>query len=91
MGLMFAFAVGYAVGARAGEQGYQEVVDALRAVGESEEFRGLLAALRAHASATLQELSGLLAEAPDEPVLLDKVRERVNALVARSGVTSPAS
>ena len=91
MGLMLAFAFGYAVGAKAGEKGYQDVVDAARSVGQSEEFRGLLAALRSHASATLQELSVLVAEQPDEPILLGKVLDRVNGLIARTGVRFPAS
>lgn len=91
MGLMVAFAFGYAVGAKAGEQGYQEVVDAVRAVGRSEEFRGLIAAMRSHASSTLHELSVLIGEQPDEPILLSKVLERVNGLMGRTSVRFPAS
>ena len=79
MGIVLAFAVGYAVGANAGQEGYQEVIDALRAVGRSEELHALGAALRSHAGATLRQLSVVIEGAPDEPLdpgrLLDRVRD----------------
>jgi len=57
MGIVLAFIVGYAVGARAGQEGYEDLTSSMRAVRDSEEFHGLLRAVRAHAGATLRELS----------------------------------
>lgn len=91
MGLVFAFAFGYVVGAKAGEQGFEDVVAAAKALAASEEVRGLISVLRSHASSTLQELSTLLAEQPDEPVVLGQVLDRVTGLMARSGFRAPES
>ena len=41
VGILMAFAVGYAVGAEAGGEGYDELVASFKAVRDSEEFRGL--------------------------------------------------
>jgi hypothetical protein len=98
MGIVLAFAVGYMVGANAGQEGYQDVVDALRAVRESEEFHGLLSAVRGHASATFRQLSVLVDEASDEQLIptgiLDRVRDLMDrARIDRAGESStgPAS
>jgi hypothetical protein len=91
MGIMLAFAVGYAVGANAGQEGYQEVVDALRAVGRSEELHALAAALRSHAGATLRQLSVVIEGEPDEPLNPGRLLDRVRDLMGRAAATWPAS
>lgn len=77
MGVLLAFFVGWSVGAKAGAQGFAEVVAAVKTVHESEEFEALIALTRAHAAAALQEIGKLVSgEAPlPEPVdLLERVR-----------------
>ncbi len=84
MGIVLAFAVGYFVGANAGQDGYRDVVDSLRAVRESEELHALLAAVRAHAGATFHQLGGLLEEGPAESFNPAHLLERVRDLVDRA-------
>jgi len=91
MGIVLAFAVGYAVGANAGQEGYQEVIDALRAVGRSEELQALLAAVRSHAGATLRQLGAVIEGEPDEPLNPGRLLDRVRDLMGRAAPTSPAS
>jgi hypothetical protein len=55
--MLLAFVVGYAVGAQGGTENFEEVVDALKAVRDSEEFGSLVKALRSHASHALRELA----------------------------------
>jgi hypothetical protein len=57
MGVLLAFVVGYAIGARAGTESFDDVVDSLKAVRNSEEFQSLLKALRTHAGHALRELA----------------------------------
>jgi hypothetical protein len=66
MQILLSFLIGYVVGAKAGGDQFDEVVESAKAVAESEEFRSLLMTLRAHASATLHALGDLLDEAPAE-------------------------
>jgi hypothetical protein len=86
MGIVLAFAVGYLVGANAGQEGYQDVVDSIRAVRDSEEFRDLLAALRSHAGATLRQLSDILEGAEDEALIPARLVDRVRDLMDRAGI-----
>lgn len=88
---MLAFAVGYIVGANAGQDGYQDVVESVRAVRESEEFRGLLSALRSHASATFRQLSVLVDDTQDEQFNPSRLLDRVRDLMDRAGIDRPAS
>lgn len=60
MPTLLAFALGYLIGARGGDKGFDDVVDALKAIRESDEMADLLVALRSHASYTLRELAGRL-------------------------------
>jgi hypothetical protein len=60
MGILLAFAVGYAIGAKAGSENFEEVVDSLKAVRDSEEFASLIKALRSHAGHTLRELASVV-------------------------------
>jgi hypothetical protein len=93
MGILLAFAVGYVVGARGGERGYQDVVAALRELRDSEEFSNLVDALRSHVGGTLEEVAGWLTDR-DEPVTVESVLDRARRLVAgedRPGPTTSAS
>ncbi|MEY2401560.1 MAG: hypothetical protein QOJ08_1671 [Ilumatobacteraceae bacterium] len=81
MGLVLFFAAGYVVGARAGSESFDEVIDAVHAIRQSEEFHDFLKALRTHAAHSLRELATTL-EKDREPSLdslssndlLDRVR-----------------
>ncbi len=44
MGIVIGVVVGYAMGTRAGEEGWGELVEALRTIGTSEEVHDLIAA-----------------------------------------------
>lgn len=77
MGVLLAFAVGYTVGARAGAEGFAEIVSSVKAIRESEEFSALLDAVRSHAGYALKELSDLLNDRDrqlDTGDLLERVR-----------------
>jgi hypothetical protein len=82
MGILLAFAVGYAIGARAGSENFDEVVDSVKAVRDSEEFASLVKALRSHAGHTLRELASLVdgTAAPSTGSAQDLV-ERVRKLI----------
>ena len=60
MGILIAFAAGYAFGAKAGSQDFGDVVEALRAIKDSDEFHDLLRSLRSHAAHSLRELASML-------------------------------
>lgn len=90
MELILAFALGWAAGARGGEQGFREVVDAARELRRSEEFRALVDALRLHLAATLRTVAELLATDPG-PATPETVVERVVRLSGRGDPTSNAS
>ena len=63
MGILIAFAAGYVFGARAGSQDFDDVVQALQAIRESDEFHDLLRSLRSHAAHSLRELASMLDQA----------------------------
>ena len=54
------FVVGWALGAKAGNHGFHEVLTAAKAVVDSKEFRDLTAAARSHAGHTLRQLGDLV-------------------------------
>ncbi len=56
MGMLLVFAAGYVMGSRAGSESLDEVIDAVHAIRESEEFHDLLKALRTHAAHSLRGL-----------------------------------
>jgi len=60
MGILIAFVAGYAFGAKAGSQDFDDVVEALRAIKDSDEFHDLLRSLRSHAAHSLRELASML-------------------------------
>jgi hypothetical protein len=65
MQILLSFLIGYFVGAKAGADQFDEVVQSARAVAESEEFHSLVMSVRAHAAATLHSLGDLLEESPE--------------------------
>jgi hypothetical protein len=86
--LLLAFAIGWAVGAKGGEQGFREVVEAARDLRRSEEFAALVDALRRHLAGTLKALAEALGD-PTRPLTPEAVLER---LAGRGGdATSPSS
>lgn len=89
MGVALAFAVGYLVGANTGRESYDEVIDALKGVRDSDEFRGLVAAVRSHVSATLHQLAEIV---DDQQVQGDgspaRLLARVRTVMARPPTTS---
>jgi hypothetical protein len=83
VGLILAFAAGYFVGARGGNEGFEEVVAAARAVGESQEVEDLLRALRSHAGHALQELGKRLGSEADEPLTISAILEGARGMFQR--------
>ena len=69
MGLVMAFAMGYVVGARGGNEGLDEVIRSLRAIRDSPEMKDLVEAVRAHVGYTLRELASRMDD--DERLDLD--------------------
>lgn len=77
MRVLFAFAVGYAIGARGGSEGFDEVVRSFKAIADSEEVKGFAMAVRSHASYTLHELAARIESGDvtlDGESLIDRVR-----------------
>jgi hypothetical protein len=88
MGILIAFAAGYAFGARAVSQDFDDVVQALQAIRQSEEFHDLLRSLRSHAAHSLRELASMLDQGSADGRALSTVTtqdlvERVRSLVGR--------
>ena len=83
MSVVVAFAVGCAVGARAGTQDFRDVTQSLNAIRQSQEFRDLVAALRSHASQTLRHLADVLDDARARPAAVSDqdLVERVRRIV----------
>jgi hypothetical protein len=71
------FLAGWALGAKAGNRGFDEIITATKAVVQSKEFKDLTSAARAHAGYTLHQLGDLLSAEADEGAgadVLDMVR-----------------
>ena len=85
MGFLLVFAAGYVMGARAGGESLDEVVDALHAIRESEEFHDLVSALRSHAAHSLRGLAGMLESGrqPDGSVSTGDLLERMRVIAGR--------
>jgi hypothetical protein len=77
MGLIVAFIAGFFMGGRGGTEGFEEVMGALKSVGESDEVAFLLKALRAHTGHVLQELGKWLESEAGEPLSMFTVIEKV--------------
>ena len=78
MKLAVGLLVGYVIGSRMLESDYSDVVDALRAVGRSDELRDVLRTVRTHATLTLREVADML-----EPPPPDDLVARVTDLQSR--------
>ena len=81
MGTLFGFAVGYVIGARAGSEGFDDLLRALAAIRESEEYRGFMASLREHVLHTVKEVNqrlSVIGEAgqADDPLARARARLR---------------
>lgn len=77
MGTLFGFAVGYILGARAGSESFDRVVEAFREVRDSEEFRAFVEVVRAHVKGTATVVAERLAGPEDATEeRLDRARER---------------
>jgi hypothetical protein len=83
MGILLAFAVGYAVGARAGSQDFDDIVRSFKSVRESEEFADLVGAIRTHMAHTLREVAGMVDGTGTETFTPQDLVERVKGLVRR--------
>ena len=81
MGMLFAFIAGWATCARGGET-TDEIVDALKAIRDSQEVADLMAALRHHAGFSLKSLGEFLLDSGDgTPAAPTDLLARVRALV----------
>ena len=86
MGFLLVFAAGYVMGARAGGETLDEVVDAVHAIRESEEFHDLVTALRSHAAHSLRGLAGMLEsdrQPTDGSVSTGDLLERMRVIAGR--------
>jgi len=86
MGFLLVFAAGYVMGARAGGESLDEVVDAVHAIRESDEFHDLLSALRTHAAHSLRGVAGMLEgdrQTTHERVTSGDLLERMRAIAGR--------
>jgi hypothetical protein len=79
------------VGAQAGNEGYDEIVASLRAVRDSEEFKGLVSALRSHASYALSEIAQRLTAESEQPGPVQEVLGRVRGLLGQDDLRGTAS
>lgn len=90
MGIVLAFVLGYASGARAGADGWDELVSSARQIWHSTEFRAFVVLLRRHAAGALHELGDLVAE-PASPTDEDGVLQRVRRLVGGGRGATPSA
>ena len=84
MGLLLVFAAGYVMGSRAGGESLDELVDAVQAIRESEEFHDLTKALRTHAAHSLRGLATMVEsgrERTDAQSTPSDLLERVRLIV----------
>lgn len=62
MGTMMGFVLGYVLGTRAGEEGWQALVESWQTISSSEEMRGLVTGGLDVAGGFLRQGAGILAE-----------------------------
>ena len=84
MGLLLVFAAGYVMGARAGGESLDEVIDAVHAIRESDEFHDLVSALRTHAADSLRGLATMLENGRDD----DRWAHRLRAISSTESSSS---
>ncbi|HEY5875323.1 MAG TPA: hypothetical protein VIT64_08485 [Ilumatobacteraceae bacterium] len=88
MGMLIVFAAGYVLGSRGGDESFDEVVKALRAIRRSEEFDGLVKAAKVHAASSLRGLADMVeqlgdGDGGDVRVVPSDLLERVRLLGSR--------
>ena len=73
------FLAGWALGAKAGNEGFDDVIETSRAVVESKEFKDPMCVVRSHVGYSLRQLGDLVSGDTAEPAadLLDMVRSLV--------------
>lgn len=84
MGLLLVFAAGYVMGSRADSESLDEVMDAVRAIRESDEFHDFLKAMRTHTAHSLHGLADRLEkgrEPSDQRGTSNDLLERVRLIV----------
>jgi hypothetical protein len=84
MGLLLVFAAGYVMGARGGGESLDDVVDAIHAIRESEEFHDFTKALRTHTAHSLRGLASMVEsgrERQGEQTSPSDLLERVRLIV----------
>jgi hypothetical protein len=77
MGILLAWALGYVVGAKGGPQDFDDVVQAVKELRDSDEVRQLWSVLRSHFGKVLRSAADMLEEvAGPQPAgdLVDRVR-----------------
>ena len=77
MGVLLAWALGYVVGAKGGAQDFDDVVQAVKELRDSDEVRQLWSVLRSHLGNVLRSAANMLEEvAGPQPAgdLVDRVR-----------------
>ncbi len=59
MGTVLAFAVGYVFGVRGGRKGFDDVVESIKTIKDSEEAAAIVRSLRSHAAYLLREVTDI--------------------------------
>jgi hypothetical protein len=92
VGILLAFFAGWATAAKADRRTNDEVIEALKAVRDSEEVGALLHALRNHAGYSIRELGTRILEAGDgRPMGVPEIISRVRQMMTPAHMTSPGS
>lgn len=81
MEALLAFYFGWSMGARSGPHGTEELNAALVSLRESEEFAGLMVALRKHAAHIIREVAERVEGADGTPMGMPDVLARVYELI----------
>ena len=81
MEILIAFAVGWAIGTKSGGDTYEDLVAAIKAVRDSDEFRELIVAARSHAGHVLVEIGQRVAPGSHETMSMEDVLARVRGAV----------
>lgn len=90
MKMLLTFYFGWAMGARSGPEGLDDIKRALVSLRHSEEFQGLLEALRHHGGYLLRDIARRVEGADGTPIGVPDVLARIYDLVQRP-VREPGS
>lgn len=77
------FAAGWALGAKTGNQGFDDVIATAKGIFSSKEFQDFLAAVRSHAAFTLREMGDLIDTEVEDKTPSGDLVDFVRALVER--------